>query len=65
MAIIDTIQGWQVEEGDFIVIINDELPEEVEVKAVEDDTLTVYSHTTGDVYKFDIHPDWVFEVWGE
>lgn len=66
LNIIDTIQAWQVDETDQIIVDND--PIEVStVREDEDDTdaviITGYSHESGDSVEYTLPYDYEVEVW--
>ena len=64
MDVFGSIEGYAVEEGDYIVIDG----QQIEVRSVIDnkDTITVkgYSETTGDIEEFEIDPFAEYEIWG-
>lgn len=67
MNIIDTMQAWQISDGDQIVVDNDH----IEVKTFrEDDSdndaviVTGYSHDSGDSVEYTLPFDYDVDVWG-
>lgn len=66
LNIIDTIQAWQVDETDQIIVDNDP----IEVKTVREDEddlaaviVTGYSHNSGDSVEYTLPYDYDVEVW--
>lgn len=62
MAILDTVKGWTIEEGDFVVIDGDS----VQVLTIVDMGDTIEVEAIGvDREPYTIYPHKDYEIWGE
>ena len=61
--IIDTVEAWQVEELDFLIIDDQEC--RVEAVSDEGDKIIIsYTDEFGDLCHEEFPSDWTFEIWG-
>lgn len=64
--IIDTVGGWTLEEGDFVILFDKEdNRHEAEIRTLLDGEAEIYSHTTGDVLTVPLDLDTDYDIWGE